>query len=226
MQASKKAKKEKDTVFAITAVQFLFCTVILLTLFFTYKMNENDFNYLKNKYESLMCEKIEALEIFGNFKGIKEYMQERNAKGDYKSSYKISFSPYVTTFKASLPVEGRISSPFGKREDPFSGKPSVHSGMDIACSAGTAIKNVENGVVNKVGEDDIAGKYISVSHSDNLETFYCHCSEIIASKGAAIRKGETIALVGSTGLSTGPHLHFEVRIGRSKYNPQWLIKAM
>ena len=74
-----------------------------------------------------------------------------------------------------------------------------------------------------VGEDEIAGKYIRLTHADGLETFYCHCSEILAPMTAVIRQGETIALVGSTGMATGPHLHFEVRINGLKYDPARLL---
>ena len=226
MQEQNKTKKKKDTFLRIILIQAVFCTALLLIAAFTHRFKIDDFNALKSTYESLMSEKIESLEIFKRVKNIKDYLTETNGKGDYKSAYTVSFSPYVTTFKAVNPVEGRISSPFGRREDPFTGEPSIHSGLDIACPKGSIIKAVENGRVNQVGEDDVAGKYISITHSKNFETFYCHCSEIIAPKGAVIRKGETIALVGSTGLSTGPHLHFEVRIGSNKHDPQRLITAI
>ena len=192
MQEKSKDKKEKDTVLRIILIQTAFCTAFLLIIFFTYKFKGDDFNALKNTYESFMSEKIDSLEIFKRVKNIKDYITETNGKGDYKSAYTVSFSPYVTTFKAIPPVDGRISSPFGRREDPFTGEPSIHSGLDIACPKGSIIKAVENGRVNKVGEDDVAGKYISITHSKNFETFYCHCSEIVAPKGAVIRKGETV----------------------------------
>ena len=122
-----------------------------------------------------------------------------------------------------MPVKGRISSPFGRRDDPFTGEASLHSGLDIAAEQGSPISAAFCGTVKKTGEDKIAGKYILLSHADGLETFYCHCSEIIAPVNAVIRRGETIALVGSTGMSTGPHLHFEVRINGLKYDPARLL---
>ena len=118
---------------------------------------------------------------------------------------------------------GRVSSPFGRREDPFTGEASLHSGLDIAAAQGSPISAAFYGTVTKVGEDEIAGKYIRLTHADGLETFYCHCSEILAPMNAVIRQGETIALVGSTGMATGPHLHFEVRINGLKYDPARLL---
>ena len=75
-----------------------------------------------------------------------------------------------------------------------------------------------------MGEDSRAGKYIFLTHDDGYVTFYCHCSEILAEVGAVIRQGETIALVGSTGWSTGPHLHFEVRKNNIRYNPLYILE--
>lgn len=86
-------------------------------------------------------------------------------------AYKMSFSPYYTTVSAYMPVKGRISSPFGRRDDPFTGEASLHSGLDIAAEQGSPISAAFCGTVKKTGEDKIAGKYILLSHADGLETF-------------------------------------------------------
>lgn len=119
-----------------------------------------------------------------------------------------------------FPVEeGRITSYFGERTDPLSYEDDYHGGVDIGADEGDRIRAVYDGVVSCVGYDDISGNYIFLSHKNGYETFYCHCSEIIADEGAVIRQGETIALVGSTGYSTGPHLHFEIRLDEESIDP-------
>ena len=130
------------------------------------------------------------------------------------------FSPIRSTSPTVSPIEnGRYTSYFGYRISPITGEFSFHTGLDIAAAEGTKIRAVLSGRVLRIGEDDRAGKYIFLEHDDGFVTFYCHCSEIMAQVGAVIRQGETIAKVGSTGWSTGPHLHFEVRKDNIRYNP-------
>lgn len=143
----------------------------------------------------------------------------------FEAAERTSFAPYVTTDKLLSPIEnGRYTSYFGYRTNPITGEWSFHTGLDIAAPAGTKIRCALNGTVTKVGEDERAGKYIIVTHSEGFQTFYCHCSEILAEVGMNLLEGETIALVGSTGWSTGPHLHFEVRRDGIRLNPLWALE--
>ncbi len=143
----------------------------------------------------------------------------------YEAADNTSFARLKMTSPAMHPIEnGRYTSFFGYRINPITGRFSFHTGLDIACAEGTKIRAAYSGRVTKTGEDDRAGKYIFLSHDDGLVTFYCHCSEILADEGAVIRQGETIARVGSTGWSTGPHLHFEVRKDNIRYNPIHILE--
>ena len=143
----------------------------------------------------------------------------------YQATDITSFAPIKTTSPAISPIEkGRYTSYFGYRINPITNEFAFHTGLDIAAAQNTKIRSVYNGTVTKTGEDSRAGKYIFVTHDDGLVTFYCHCSEILAEVGTVIRQGETIARVGSTGWSTGPHLHFEVRKNNIRYNPLFIIK--
>lgn len=143
----------------------------------------------------------------------------------YDAVNNTSFSPIKITSPAVSPIQdGRYTSYFGYRNHPITGEFSFHTGIDIAAPSGTKIRAVYNGRVLRKGEDDRAGKYIFLEHDDGFVTFYCHCSEILAEVGAVIRQGETIAKVGSTGMSTGPHLHFEVRKNNIRYNPLYILK--
>lgn len=123
------------------------------------------------------------------------------------------------------PLENfRYTSFFGERVNPITKKTGFHTGVDMAAKEGSKIRAVLDGKVTKTGEDERAGKYIQLTHKNGLTTLYCHCSEILAEKGAVIRKGETIALVGSTGMSTGPHLHFEVAEKDIRKDPYPLLE--
>lgn len=143
----------------------------------------------------------------------------------YKAAEGTSFSPVATTSEIVRPVlSEKYTSFFGYRINPITNQKSFHTGLDIAAPLGTKIRAAYNGTVRKTGEDSHSGKYVILSHDDGFETFYCHCSKILAEQGAVIRAGETIALVGSTGWSTGPHLHFEVRKNGERLNPLEILE--
>ena len=143
----------------------------------------------------------------------------------YEAAEKTSFAPFVTTDTLLSPIEkGRYTSLFGYRIHPVTGQWSFHTGIDIAAGEGTSIRATLKGRVTKTGEDSRSGKYVFLTHSDGFVTFYCHCSEILVSEGMNINKGETIARVGSTGQSTGPHLHFEIRKDNIRLNPLWVLE--
>lgn len=113
-----------------------------------------------------------------------------------------------------LPQTFSISSPFGYREDPFTGEIDYHNGTDIAAPNGTQILAAAAGTVTIAnGIDSWGGGYgyhIKIDHGNGLETLYAHCSAICATPGQQVQQGEVIGFVGSTGNSTGNHLHFEV----------------
>ena len=118
---------------------------------------------------------------------------------------------------AVTPVQGRITSRYGHMSSIRSG---AHTGTDIACPAGTPIKSVASGTVTFVGWNGSYGKLIKISHGNGVETWYAHCSELFGTVGQQVNAGDVIASVGSTGNSTGNHLHLEIRINGSAVNPQ------
>ena len=132
----------------------------------------------------------------------------------------VSYSPSAVTVPITRPVEGgRYSSYYGYRNNPITHQYAFHTGLDIAVAYGTKIRAAYGGTVRQVGEDSRSGKYVTITHDDGYETFYCHCSDILVSRGTVVRAGEAVACVGSTGWSTGPHLHFEIRKNGAKIDP-------
>ena len=117
------------------------------------------------------------------------------------------------------PLTGRISSGYGQRRSPITGRTEMHSGIDIPAPTGTNIRAAEAGVVISSGWMGGYGLTLVIDHGDGLSTLYAHASRLIANVGQQVGRGEAVALVGSTGFSTGPHLHFEVRVNGRHTNP-------
>jgi len=110
---------------------------------------------------------------------------------------------------------GFISSYFGEREDPFSGEEAYHKGVDFAGTAGAHVTAVAAGVVTWAGQRTGYGNLVEINHGDGYVTRYAHNERTLVSVGQTVKRGDSIALMGSTGRSTGPHVHFEVlRNGR------------
>lgn len=119
------------------------------------------------------------------------------------------------------PVSGTIMSRFGSND---SVRSHTHTGLDIAAPKGTPIKAAAGGTVTYSGNaNDGYGNYVVISHGNGIQTVYAHCSRLLVSKGQHISQGEVIAKVGSTGNSTGNHLHLEIRKNGVSYNPQYYL---
>lgn len=128
-------------------------------------------------------------------------------------------------FVNPCPGANYVSSEFGYRVSPTEGASSNHQGRDYAASEGTAILAAASGKVVLVGYTSARGNYIVIDHGNGVECYYQHCSKIIASAGDIVEAGEKIAEVGSTGIVSGPHLHFEVHengvpVDPRKYVPE------
>jgi len=123
------------------------------------------------------------------------------------------------------PVEGRISSPYGYREHPKTGLRDFHSGMDIACGPGTPVKATADGIVSFAGWSGGSGNLVALEHGLGFSTYYAHNRLVVVKAGQKIKRGDILSYVGSTGNSTGPHLHYEVwKEGRS-LNPSTYIEG-
>lgn len=119
----------------------------------------------------------------------------------------------------SWPVTGTITSPFGWRSNPFGGSPEFHQGLDIAAPTGTTVTAAGGGTVIMAQWYGGYGNYILIDHGGGYSTGYGHLSAIYVSNGQNVTRGQAIGAVGSTGQSTGPHLHFEVRIDGKPVDP-------
>ena len=132
----------------------------------------------------------------------------------------VSVAPYSLNQKMVLPLKGTTTSEFGVRTHPISGDLRFHAGTDIAADMGTPVYAAFDGTVTVAQYDRWNGNYIKLRHDNGIMTVYCHCERLKVKAGQVIRAGEVIATVGSTGSSTGPHLHFELSIDGKSYNPE------
>ena len=117
------------------------------------------------------------------------------------------------------PTKGWISSRFGYRISPFTNEKEFHNGLDISARMGSPIIAPADGVVSSIGKDYGFGTLVTISHGYGLKTKYAHLSKVLVKNGQAVKRGQKIALMGNTGRSTGPHLHYEVHLKGVPVNP-------
>jgi murein DD-endopeptidase MepM/ murein hydrolase activator NlpD len=122
------------------------------------------------------------------------------------------------------PVVGTITSSFGEREDPFNGEGTFHSGIDIATSYGSSVRAAADGVVLKASFGNGYGREVEIDHGNGIQTVYGHLSGFAVTAGQQVKRGQVIGYVGTSGRSTGPHLHYEVRIRDTPVNPHKYLR--
>ncbi len=149
----------------------------------------------------------------------KKAEEEARKKGESAGTSYTTKSLGNTKFIWPCPSSSRITSSFGGRESPTEGASSNHQGIDIGASTGSNIVAAADGVVTIATYSASAGNYVMISHGGGVSTVYMHCSSLNVSEGQSVTQGQVIAKVGSTGYSTGPHLHFGIRSGGSYVNP-------
>jgi murein DD-endopeptidase MepM/ murein hydrolase activator NlpD len=154
-------------------------------------------------------------------------VQDREQKLGVLENLLMSRNVQLAAQPAGPPVaDGYVSSLFGMRIDPFNGELSMHSGMDFAGTQGEPVQAVAAGVVTWAGDRSGYGNLVEIDHGNGYATRYGHNETILVHVGQIVRKGEEIALMGSTGRSTGPHVHFEVLYNGVAVNPARFVKGL
>lgn len=138
--------------------------------------------------------------------------------GEIKDYLRAQRDLYVSTPRG-VPVEGEISSYFGNREDPVNGKVQFHTGIDLASDTGDPVRATADGVVSFAGWNGGSGNLVVLEHGHGYSTFYAHNKTINVRVGQKVRRGQVISHVGSTGHSTGPHVHYEIWKDGKPVNP-------
>lgn len=177
------------------------------------------------KYEQSMKDLVTSEEAISKLyvEPVKVVEVAKNGTTTSKTTGSVNTALTTSTGKANIgislirPVSGTITSRFGAGSKI---RRSSHTGLDIATSTGTPIAAAASGTVTFSGYKGSYGNMIVISHGNGVQTYYGHCSKLYVSAGTQVSQGQTIAAVGSTGNSTGPHLHLEVRVNGVAYNPQ------
>ena len=146
---------------------------------------------------------------------------------DFSHHFPSAFSGIVNMADApsQWPVQGIVTSSFGSRLDPFNGEGAFHTGIDIATNKGEAVRAPADGTVLKAGMGNGYGREVVIDHGHGVQTIYAHLSGFAVTEGQEVSRGDILGYVGSSGHSTGPHLHYEVRIHDTPVNPAKYLHA-
>lgn len=134
-------------------------------------------------------------------------------------AYSESLRARLSSTPMSMPVNGWISSNFGMRVDPFTGRTQMHSGIDISTNIGVPVEATADGLIVSVAVDRLMGKNVVISHGFGLTTQYGHLNGFNVREGQKVRRGDVIGYVGQTGKAIGPHVHYEIRLNGKPVNP-------
>ncbi len=159
-------------------------------------------------------------EFLGSLDTLSTQIEQQTARLTALQSVLIDNQLQAAVTPAGWPVNGGwMSSKFGVRNDPFTGRKSIHHGVDIASPMGSSIMAMGDGVVTYAGSKRGYGMMVEVNHGQGYATRYAHASAVTVKVGDVVSRGDVVAKVGTSGRSTGPHLHFEVLKGRGKVDP-------
>lgn len=206
---------------------------------------KNSLKFEKEKLEQLSDEKTRQINIYQGLvadnrqnvasyaaqiadqeKEVEAILQEGRDKisQSEKSGDSVQIMPTNGEYAWPLPVSGRITSTFGYRKAPTAGASSYHKGVDIAVNTGTNVLACKEGKVVTAAYSSSAGNYVAIYHGGGIYSYYMHCSQLKTSVGKHVEKGQVIARSGSTGISTGPHLHFAMYKSGNYVNPMYYVK--
>ena len=167
-----------------------------------------------------------AAELSADMARISRLLEDREDKLSALERVLMNRGLMAEVVPSGRPVsKGWMSSGFGKRTDPFKGKKSYHRGVDFAGKRGTDVVAVAAGVVTRSKKVPGFGNFVEIRHADGYSTLYAHNQKNLVKKGDVVSKGETIALLGSTGRSSGPHVHFEVHRDGKIVNPLRFVQS-
>lgn len=196
-----------------------------INLYELYQKGVNSIKGFINKYQE-QNNNISENEIVNNTTNNQEELNNIVEEGKEEDSSMTQMEKDAKTVKDKYsfikPINGKVTSEFGEREVTSSIMTADHKGIDIAAKQGTKIKAAMEGQVEEADKNDDYGNYTKIKQGDVL-TVYAHCEKLKVSKGDKVKKGDVIATVGSTGKSTGPHLHFEIRLFNRYINPRLVI---
>jgi murein DD-endopeptidase MepM/ murein hydrolase activator NlpD len=154
---------------------------------------------------------------------IKEVVSTLEGRVHQLDQHLLDKESYLSSTPTLLPAQGWVTSYFGQRLSPYSGRMKMHEGIDVGAPYGTRISAPADGIITYSGEKAGFGKFIQIDHGYGIETIYAHNQSLNVRNGQKVKRGALLAAVGNTGHSTGPHLHYEVRVNGVAVDPLYFI---
>ena len=224
-------------------VQTVLCVLIVLFVLAAKVMDASFLPQLREEYNAMLTEGVDfssetpvarwasgaADSLREGARGILERLEGQDAagKGGFwpvqnrrEAPEGASLEPYTAAQALCLPVSGTVTSAYGFRENPVNGEDDFHAGVDIAAAYATPVRCALDGQVARTGCNAARGNYVVVRHADGLQTLYQHLSCAAVRAGETVAAGQVIGNVGTTGLSTGPHLHLELIVDGVRVDPR------
>ncbi len=241
MLNSKKNETKKDSFVFVMIIQSIVCAVLIVIFLLALKSGSGLARILTEGYKAFTKNDYSSESVSDAFVKLEEYAEafannsENVNEGLPSGGKDIVFSSLDALegvcmrdvqlgFDMISPLNDYvITSRFGYRISPISGNMGVHTGLDMAADYGQSIYACADGSVLESGWDSSYGNYVKLQHKDNVVSIYAHCSKLCVDVGDLVKAGDVIAKVGSTGDSTGNHLHFEVRQDNIRINPENLF---
>lgn len=241
-------KKKKDYLIFTLFYQFLICAVLFGSIYALKATNSDLYDSIRDSYYLASSQKNITVNDVSKYiekeknstvtepteeqkaEPVSEKKEENTlsatiekteqAKESEATPANVSVNSYVLNQRMFLPVKGTVTSEFGERQHPITNEEKYHAGIDIAAATGTPIRAAFDGEVIVATYDEWNGNYLKIKHDGDILTVYCHCQKLNVKKGDIVKAGDVVAYIGSTGSSTGPHLHFELRIANISYDPK------
>jgi murein DD-endopeptidase MepM/ murein hydrolase activator NlpD len=240
-------EKTKDSFMTVLIVQIVVSAAVIGIMLYSFFNSGSFYKTIVEEYKEQMSEDYLQEDVSEAFMKMNEYADVFAQKNEEEVCYAetetvisaggkdilftsldalegICFEKIETGVEMDVPLNDyTVSSEFGYRIGPISGEAGMHTGIDLAASYGTEIKAAAPGKIVDASWDNSYGNYVKILHDNNTVSIYAHCSSLCAQEGESAETGDVIARVGSTGDSTGNHLHFEIRKDNIRINPSFYI---
>lgn len=224
------AERPKLTVhLSVVAVQSIACCVAVLLVLLLRVAGGESYGVARQQFHQMLARNEWATAVAQLWQDRPLEHVQNTATEDVKADdFTADGSAQLTGSSAVLAAvpplaSGTLTSAYGERIHPINGQEEFHNGVDIAAPQGAALAAMYDGEVTEVGENDSIGRYIRLRHDSGIEVLYGHCDSIVAERGDMVKAGDTVALVGSTGVSTGSHVHLSVKVDGEACDPAALL---
>lgn len=224
-QKKPQEKPRRKIHLSVIGVQSIACCVVVLLALLLRVAGGEAYDALRQQFQQAMArnEWATAVALLWNDDPLDKAKEEVVKPDDFTGEEPAQLADSSAVVAVPPLQSGTLTSAYGERIHPINGAEEFHSGVDIAAPNGTPLVAMYDGEVTEVGENDALGRYVRMRHGDGIEVVYGHCESVVARQGDAVKAGDKVALVGSTGVSTGSHVHLSVAVDGEACDPAVLL---